>query len=150
SLWQTPQACTLIRTSRAPGSGISRSTISKSPLGLEICAAIIGASDGFAATLSVAINPPASFSVVSKHYPCRRGDRSILPGQARRPSGSLKVANRLLDLFSRQNIVCDVAEVDQSRSISVKLGNLRGGGSVRDYRNFEPPLQQVPHVTLNA
>ena len=31
SLWQTPQACTLIRTCPAPGSGISRSTIS------EIC-----------------------------------------------------------------------------------------------------------------
>ena len=30
SLWQTPQACTLMRTCPAPGLGISRSTISKS------------------------------------------------------------------------------------------------------------------------
>src|SRR6266481_350924 len=38
-----PQACTLMRTSPAPGFGISRSTISKSPPGFEICAAFIGA-----------------------------------------------------------------------------------------------------------
>jgi hypothetical protein len=31
SLWQTPQAWTLIRTDPAPGSGISRSTISNGP-----------------------------------------------------------------------------------------------------------------------
>jgi hypothetical protein len=45
-----------MRTWPEPGSGISRSTISKSPPGLEICAAFIGAIAGFAATLSVAIN----------------------------------------------------------------------------------------------
>src|ERR1017187_8804435 len=39
SLWQIPQACTLIRTDPAPGSGISRSTISKGPPGLETCTA---------------------------------------------------------------------------------------------------------------
>src|SRR5579862_2866726 len=41
SLWQTPQACTLIRTCPASGLGISRSTISKSAPGLETCAAFI-------------------------------------------------------------------------------------------------------------
>src|SRR5215211_2650893 len=37
SLWQTPQACTLIRTCIGPGSGMSRSTISKGALGLDTC-----------------------------------------------------------------------------------------------------------------
>jgi hypothetical protein len=36
SLWHTPHACTLIRTCLAPGSGVSFSTISKGPFGLEI------------------------------------------------------------------------------------------------------------------
>src|SRR6266850_5007643 len=58
SLWQTPQACTLTRTSPAAGSGISRSTISKSAPGLEICAAFIGATSGSGVTLIVAISPP--------------------------------------------------------------------------------------------
>src|SRR5262249_17740129 len=35
SLWQMPQACTLIRTVPGPGSGIGRSTISKGPFGRE-------------------------------------------------------------------------------------------------------------------
>ena len=34
SLWQTPQACTLIRTWPGPGSGMSRSTSSKRPVRL--------------------------------------------------------------------------------------------------------------------
>src|SRR5258707_5531730 len=38
SLWQTPQAFTLIRTSPAAGAGISRSTSSKSPPALPTCA----------------------------------------------------------------------------------------------------------------
>src|SRR6266850_4844598 len=33
SEWQRPHACTLTRTSRGPGCGISRSTISKGPPG---------------------------------------------------------------------------------------------------------------------
>src|SRR6266850_8286934 len=41
SLWQTPQASTLIRTCPELGSGISRSTISKGPLGRETCTARI-------------------------------------------------------------------------------------------------------------
>src|SRR4029077_16050785 len=41
SLWQTPQACTLMRTWPGPGDGISRSTISKSPCALETCATVI-------------------------------------------------------------------------------------------------------------
>src|SRR6516162_809836 len=51
-----------MRTSPAPGFGISRSTISKSPPGLEICATFIGA----IATLVVAINPPMIFSCWSQ------------------------------------------------------------------------------------
>src|SRR5215813_5432639 len=38
SLWQTPQASTLMRTNPAPGSGISRSTIASGPFILVICA----------------------------------------------------------------------------------------------------------------
>src|SRR5579859_738361 len=38
SLWQTPHAFTLIRTSPAPGTGISRSTSSNSPPALPTCA----------------------------------------------------------------------------------------------------------------
>src|SRR6266480_1234252 len=41
SLWQIPHASTFTRTWPAPGSGISRSTNSKSPPGLLICAAFI-------------------------------------------------------------------------------------------------------------
>src|SRR6267154_5051065 len=64
SLWHTPQACTLMSTCPAPGLGISRSTISKSPPALEICATFIGA----IATLVVAINASYEFSsFVEKH-----------------------------------------------------------------------------------
>src|ERR1035441_3116219 len=41
SLWQIPQACTLIRTDPAPGFGISRSTLSKAPPDWETCTARI-------------------------------------------------------------------------------------------------------------
>src|SRR5947209_2469493 len=41
SLWQTPHACTRIRTCPAPGCGTSRSTSSKSAPGLGTCTAII-------------------------------------------------------------------------------------------------------------
>ena len=41
SLWQMPDACTLIRTRPVPGSGTSRSTISIGPLALVTCAAFI-------------------------------------------------------------------------------------------------------------
>src|SRR5436309_2053262 len=41
SLWQTPQANTLIRTCPGPGSGISRSTISKAAPGLGTCTTFI-------------------------------------------------------------------------------------------------------------
>src|ERR1700704_1997994 len=67
SLWQTPQACTLIRTCPTPGSGISRSTIRKSAPGLETCATFIVPT----ATAVVAINPPEnSVTFVEKlHLP---------------------------------------------------------------------------------
>src|SRR5215472_3133925 len=83
SLWQTPQAFTLIRTSPAPGLGISRSTTSNSPPGLTICAALIVA----VATLVVAIIPPQK---VQSYCRCagiegewaivgaRRGDQACL------------------------------------------------------------------------
>jgi hypothetical protein len=45
-----------MRTCPAPGSGMARSTISKSPPGLEICATLFGATSGFGATLNVAMN----------------------------------------------------------------------------------------------
>src|SRR5262245_65960132 len=38
SLWQMPQASTLIRTEPGPGSGIGRSTISQGALGRRTCA----------------------------------------------------------------------------------------------------------------
>src|SRR5580704_17240030 len=66
SLWHTPQACTLIRACPASGVGISRSTISKSAPGLEICATFIFVIF-IGTTLLVAINPPANLCRCSKH-----------------------------------------------------------------------------------
>src|SRR5262249_27935324 len=54
-------ACTLIRTSPAPGCEISRSTISKSAPGLGTRTAFVG----FAATFVVAIYPPINFQRMS-------------------------------------------------------------------------------------
>src|SRR6478736_3821741 len=56
SLWQIPQACTLMSTCPAPGLGISRSTISKSPPALGTCATFIGAIPIFV----VAMMPPST------------------------------------------------------------------------------------------
>src|SRR5215469_5705130 len=47
-----------MRTCPESGSEMSRSTISKSVSGLEICATFIGATGGFDATLKVAMCPP--------------------------------------------------------------------------------------------
>src|SRR5580693_2076891 len=59
SLWQTPQACTLMRTCLASGLGISRSTISKPAPGLGTCADFICAAFmGTTVALFAAINPP--------------------------------------------------------------------------------------------
>src|SRR5260221_13744247 len=49
SLWQIPDACTLMRTCARPGSGTSRSTIWKAPLALGTWAARI-----------LGMNPPQS------------------------------------------------------------------------------------------
>src|SRR5260370_21132376 len=76
-----------MRTSTAPGFGISRSTISKSPPGFEICATFIGAIPTFV----VAIIPPLNFQLLS------RGPREGHPGhssQLCRPSRLLPVAGR--------------------------------------------------------
>src|SRR5713226_5019752 len=74
SLWQTPQACTLIRTCPAPGSGISRSTIWKPAPGLEIWATFMVAT----ATV-VAVNPPLSLSdIVEKQLLHFLAERSTL------------------------------------------------------------------------
>src|SRR5262245_56232804 len=63
SLWQIPQACTLVRTSLAPGLGISRSTIWKSAPGFGTCATFIVP----IAILGVAILPPyESFRLLSR------------------------------------------------------------------------------------
>src|SRR5580692_9913188 len=67
SLWQTPQACTLMRTCPASGVGISRSTISKSAPGLDTCAAFICVIF-IGTTLLVAINPPMEISVVVESH----------------------------------------------------------------------------------
>src|SRR5215469_6605958 len=56
SLWQIPQACTLMRTYPAPGLGISRSTISKSPPGLRTCATLIGATATFVVAIPLILN----------------------------------------------------------------------------------------------
>src|ERR1700745_3140217 len=78
SLWQTPQACTLMRTCPAPGSGISRSTISKPAPGLEICATFICVA-AIGTTLLVAINPPMKFQrLLRRACDCRRGARILL------------------------------------------------------------------------
>src|SRR2546421_9351580 len=66
SLWQTPQACTLIRTCPAPGLGISRSTIWKSAPGAGTCATFIGAT----ATSVVAITPPLNFHPLLNSTSC--------------------------------------------------------------------------------
>src|SRR6185437_13691371 len=74
SLWQTPQACTLMRTCPASGLGISRSTISKSPPAFEICATFMGAIPTFV----VAIMPPLNVStIVEKPYCYRWSDRTL-------------------------------------------------------------------------
>src|SRR5260370_3511839 len=74
SLWQTPQACTRIRTSPAPGSGTSRSTISKPAPGLEICATFI-----VPTAIVVAMNPPLNLSgIVEKQLLLFLPERSTL------------------------------------------------------------------------
>src|SRR5215472_12058701 len=93
SLWQTPQACTLMRTSPAPGFGISRSTISKSPPGFEICATFIGAIPTFV----VAIISPLNFQQILISL-C---DRSVayLPSSTLDSRRDLPVTNYLLNAW---------------------------------------------------
>src|SRR5215467_2988893 len=58
SLWHTPQAWTLILTSRLPGSGISRSVIWKSAPGSGTCATFIVAT----AIVEGVIKPPSGLN----------------------------------------------------------------------------------------
>src|SRR6266567_1581695 len=75
SLWQIPQARTLMRTCPTPGLGISRSTIWKSAPALGTWATFMGAT----ATLVVAINPPLNFQKLSKStFCCWRSNRKLL------------------------------------------------------------------------
>ena len=54
SLWQTPEACTRMRTCPAPGSGISRSTIWYGPLALTTWAArILGIESSSSRTIRI-------------------------------------------------------------------------------------------------
>src|SRR5690348_5545166 len=66
-----------MRTCPAAGLGISRSTSSKSPPGLEIWAAFIGVTSGAAATLIVAITPPKTFYVLARCWHCHERDPSM-------------------------------------------------------------------------
>jgi hypothetical protein len=71
SLWQTPQACILMRTSPATGLGISRSTISKSAPGLGTCAAFIGAIPTFVVAMNV------SYEFFTTSYSCPAASKMI-------------------------------------------------------------------------
>src|ERR1700685_1014364 len=75
SLWQTPQACTLMRTCPTPGCGISRSTICKLVPGLETCATFIVP----IATAVVTINPPESLHDVAESSPFRNQRAGLSP-----------------------------------------------------------------------
>src|SRR5215470_5310520 len=74
-----------MRTCPESGSGMSRSTISKSVAGLEICATFIGATGGFDATLKVAMCPP---NADLWRLP-RRCERDLRPHPAPEPSVAL-------------------------------------------------------------
>src|SRR5215468_5889001 len=71
-----------MRTCPESDSGMSRSTISKSVSGLEICATFIGATGGFDATLKVAMCPP---NADLWRLP-RRCERDLRPHPAPEPS----------------------------------------------------------------
>src|SRR5262245_2684976 len=73
-----PQACTLIRTVLAAGSGIGRSTISKGPLGRDTCATRIFA-------MFVLRLPPVAVAIILR----RRRPRGIVP------AGIAVLSNRL-------------------------------------------------------
>src|ERR1019366_2195830 len=93
SLWQTPQACTLMRTCPAPGVGISRSTSWKSAPALAPCASFRGA----AAICVVAKKPPSHFQTLSKNpYYSWRGGGTLLAARLCLHYGSTqhKIDNR--------------------------------------------------------
>src|SRR5216684_7914029 len=105
SLWQSPQACTLIRTCPTPGSGISRSTIWKSAPGLETCANFIVV----IAIAVVAINPPMTFAaVVEQHFTAtgeatEHGSPRLYPSTSKMTSNSTAVpSGRLATPYTRR------------------------------------------------
>src|SRR5436309_11502990 len=95
SLWQTPQACTLMRTCPASGVGISRLTICKSAPGLGTSASFIGA----VATFVLAINPPRNFQPLFKPNSICIGARR--PLTVRRP----EVRELVQQITVRPNLV---------------------------------------------
>src|SRR3954469_17694244 len=83
SLWQTPQAWTLIRTDPGPGSGIGRSTSSRGPPGRETWAARIVAirmllSVSWGVPVGVTVSPDVTqrsgLSVLVEMEVCRDGN----------------------------------------------------------------------------
>src|SRR5437868_2881298 len=90
SLWQIPQACTLMRTCPTPGLGISRSTSWKSAPGLGICATFIGAVASFVAGIMPPENSVASLTPLTQK--CFQLDR----GAERKACDSMHQAARAL------------------------------------------------------
>src|SRR5579864_1864531 len=83
SLWQTPQAWTLIRTDPGPGSGIGRSTSSRGPPARETCTARIVALRMFISvscgvTVGVTVSPGLLFVRLGNgHLPAVRPRRRV-------------------------------------------------------------------------
>src|SRR5207302_8235685 len=90
SLWQIPQASTLMRTCPTPGLGISRSTIWKSAPGLGICATFIGAVASFVAGIMPPKNSVASLT------PLTQNDFQLDRGAERKACDSIHQAARAL------------------------------------------------------
>src|SRR5262245_59474692 len=70
SLWQIPQACTLIRTEPAPGSGIGRSTTSKGPFARETCTTRIVAMGSSSCLLSSGLTRSGAGACPATRKPC--------------------------------------------------------------------------------
>src|SRR6266566_3031977 len=87
SLWQIPQACTLMRTCPTPGLGISRSTIWKSAPGLGICATFISAVASFVAGIMPPKNSVASLTPLNSNMTSSSTGRRAEGLRLHTPSG---------------------------------------------------------------